>query len=305
MRNSWKMKFAAAAAALVLASSCAAFGAEPANESRVLARVEGAEITEAEIDAMLQSMGPQGMMMYGNPQGRQAILNELVSVQLYALEGAKAKLDETPEVQRAIRELRTRLLAQGAMRETVKDVAATEEEARAFYGANPGQFTQPETVHVRHILISDDAVSADNIAKIQADIKAGVSFDEIAKSVSICPSAPQGGDLGNVSRGQMVPEFEEAAFAMKEPGSVSEPVKTQFGWHLIKLESRTDAALVPFDDVKAQLLQYLSDQKRQETLIKHSEDLRNEYKVEMLVNFVSEDIEAKAAAADPTDAAKQ
>ena len=123
---------------------------------------------------------------------------------------------------------RNQSLARAAIDASLKDVTVSDEEAKKFYDEHPDQFTQPERVHVRHVLISDDVTSADAIAKIQADLKAGVSFDEVAKSRSLCPSAAQGGDLGEVSKGQMVPEFEAAAFALKNPGDLSEPVKTQF-----------------------------------------------------------------------------
>lgn len=260
----------------------AAEAQEVQQENRVLARVDGQEITEADVLGVLQSMGPQGMMMYGSPEGRRAILDELISMRLLALEGAKAKLDQAPEFQAAMERVRAQMLARAEVQELIKTVSVTEEEARKFYDANPERFTQPERVHARHILLSDDVTSADQIAKVQADLKAGVPFDELAKSVSLCPSAPQGGDLGEFQRGQMVPEFEAAAFALKEPGDISEPVKTAFGWHIIKLEGRVPAELVPFENVKAQLLQELEGEKVSELLRAKTEELRKEYKVEIL-----------------------
>ena len=202
-------------------------------------------------------MGPQGAMMYDNPQGRKAVLDELVSMHLFALKGAEEKLDQTPEFKTAVETFRNQSLARAAIDASLKDVTVSDEEAKKFYDEHPDQFTQPERVHVRHVLISDDVTSADAIAKIQADLKAGVSFDEVAKSRSLCPSAAQGGDLGEVSKGQMVPEFEAAAFALKNPGDLSEPVKTQFGWHIIRLENQTPSSIEPFDTVKPQLVQYL------------------------------------------------
>ena len=129
---------------------------------------------------------------------------------------------------------------------------------------------------------SADATSADTIARVQADLKAGASFDEEAKKLSLCPSAPQGGDLGEFTKEQMVPEFSDAAFALKEPGDVSEPVKSPFGWHIIRLEGRTPAQLIPFDDVKDQILQDLTGQQQQERIKAKVEELKKAYKVEML-----------------------
>ena len=250
---------------------------------RVLAKVSDREIREKDIDQVIRMMGPQGAMMYDNPQGRRAVLDELVSMHLFALRGAEEKLDQTPEFKAALETFRNQSLARAAIDASLKDVTASDEDAKKFYDEHPDQFTQPERVHVRHILISDDVTSADAIAKVQADLKAGVSFDEVAKSRSLCPSAAQGGDLGEVSKGQMVPEFEAAAFALKDPGDLSEPVKTQFGWHIIRLEGRTPSSLEPFDTVKPQLLQYLTTEKRNEAFKNVVEGLKKTYKVEMLV----------------------
>ena len=257
--------------------------APKADPEKVLAKVADREIREKDIDQVIRMMGPQGAMMYDNPQGRRAVLDELVSMHLFALKGAEEKLDQTPEFKTAMETFRNQSLARAAIDASLKDVTVSDEEAKKFYDEHPDQFTQPERVHVRHVLISDDVTSADAIAKIQADLKAGVSFDEVAKSRSLCPSAAQGGDLGEVSKGQMVPEFEAAAFALKNPGDLSEPVKTQFGWHIIRLEGRTPSSVEPFDTVKPQLVQYLTNEKKGEVFKNAVEGLKKTYKVEMLV----------------------
>lgn len=257
--------------------------APKADPEKVLAKVADREIREKDIDQVIRMMGPQGAMMYDNPQGRRAVLDELVSMHLFALKGAEEKLDQTPEFKTAVETFRNQSLARAAIDASLKDVTASDEEAKKFYDEHPDQFTQPERVHVRHVLISDDVTSADAIAKIQADLKAGVSFDAVAKSRSLCPSAAQGGDLGEVSKGQMVPEFEAAAFALKNPGDLSEPVKTQFGWHIIRLEGRTPSSVEPFDTVKPQLVQYLTNEKKGEAFKNAVEGLKKTYKVEMLV----------------------
>jgi len=257
--------------------------APKADPEKVLAKVADRDIREKDIDQVIRMMGPQGAMMYDNPQGRRAVLDELVSMHLFALKGAEEKLDQTPEFKTAVETFRNQSLARAAIDASLKDVTVSDEEAKKFYDEHPDQFTQPERVHVRHVLISDDVTSADAIAKIQADLKAGVSFDEVAKSRSLCPSAAQGGDLGEVSKGQMVPEFEAAAFALKNPGDLSEPVKTQFGWHIIRLEGRTPSSVEPFDTVKPQLVQYLTNEKKGEAFKNAVEGLKKTYKVEMLV----------------------
>ena len=120
------------------------------------------------------------------------MLDELVFMHFFALRGVEEKLDQTPEFKAALETFRNQSLARAAIDASLKDVTASDEDAKKFYDEHPDQFTQPERVHVRHILISDDVTSADAIAKVQADLRAGASFDEVAKSRSLCPSAAQG-----------------------------------------------------------------------------------------------------------------
>ncbi|MDR1048867.1 MAG: peptidylprolyl isomerase [Synergistaceae bacterium] len=267
------------AAALVLALSAPAGGAEKDPE-RVLAKVEAHEIKEKDVDEVIASIGPQGAM-YDSEQGRNAILNELVSARLFALSAVKDGLDRTDAYARALENFRLQTLARLAIDKVMEDIAASEDETKKFYDENPEQFTTPEEIRVRHILVSDDVASADKIALVRDELGKGVSFDVLATEHSICPSAPQGGDLGFFSRGQMVPEFEEKAFALKTPGEVSDPVKSSFGWHIIKLEERKEPSVAPYDGVKQQIAQYLTNEARGRKYQELLDGLKKEYKVEM------------------------
>ncbi|MBQ6774318.1 MAG: peptidylprolyl isomerase [Synergistaceae bacterium] len=161
----------------------------------------------------------------------------------------------------------------------IKDLKVTDDDAKKFYDSNASMFTQPERIHARHILVKPE--SEDVTAQIISELKAGVSFDVLARKYSIDPgSASRGGDLGEFPKGVMVPEFEEAAFALKNPGDISQPVKSQFGWHIIKLEAKIPASAAPFEQVKPQIMQELQNQKTQELLKTHSDELEKVYKVE-------------------------
>ena len=216
-------------------------------------------------------------MMYMTEQGRKLILDDVISMRLYALEGEAQKLDEAPEFQAALANTKRAMLAQSAMREVMKGVTISDDEAKKFYDENPKMFTQPERVHARHILVSDD----ETLAKVQAELASGVSFDAVAKKYSTDPgSAINGGDLGEFPRGVMVPEFEKAAFDLVNPGDVSEPVKSQFGIHIIKLEEKIPEGVAPFEEVKAQILQEVRGQKTQQILQDYAKELESKYKVE-------------------------
>ena len=267
-----------AAFILVLSFSFCAWGAD---SEKVLARVGSEDITESEILEFIQPFGQQAIMLYGTEQGRKMIIDDIISMRLYALDGEESKLDQTPEFQKQLLSARRAMLAQAAMQKITAGLTVSDDEAKKFYDDNPAMFKQPERIHARHILVSGD----ENLAKVQSELKAGKSFDAVAKEYSKDPgSAANGGDLGEFPRGVMVPEFEKAAFALKNPGDVSEPVKTQFGWHIIKLEDRIPESPVPFEQIKERLKQELREQKIQKVLQDKAKELESKYKVERLTD---------------------
>lgn len=150
------------------------------------------------------------------------------------------------------------------------DAAVTEEEAKKFYDENPQHFTQPEQVKASHILCGKRGITEEEypaelekIKAAKARLDAGESFEEVAKDVSTCPSSAQGGDLGFFGKGQMDPAFEEAAFAL-EVGKTSDIVKSSFGYHLIKVTDKNEAGTTPFEEVKDDIIQYLTQKKQKE-----------------------------------------
>ena len=268
-------KFFAGFIITLIFASCA-FAADL---DKVVARVNSQDITEREVLLFLQPFGQQALMLYQSPQGRKMVLDDVISLRLFSLEGEKAKLDQTQEFKDAIESTRRAMLAQAAMRELLKDIKVDESEAKKFYDENKQSFMQPERVHAKHILISGDADEL--AAKIISDLKAGASFDVLAREYSQDPgSKNNGGDLGEFPHGIMVPEFDKAAFSLEKPGDISEPVKTQFGIHIIKLEEKFPESPAPFEQVKDRIIQELREQKTQEILKARSEELEKIYKVE-------------------------
>lgn len=164
---------------------------------------------------------------------------------------------------------------------TAEALEPTTEEIQAFYQENIESFKVPETVSASHILIGFDETDTDEtkadkkaqLEKIKADIAAGASFEEMAAAHSSCPSSQRGGDLGSFGRGQMVPEFEDAAFSM-DVGTISDIVETQFGYHLIKVTDSQPQSIRSLDESREQLVAYLTNQKKQEMLMAYIETLR-------------------------------
>jgi len=168
--------------------------------------------------------------------------------------------------------------------------AVSEAEIRDFYDKNPDKFKRDETVKASHILIgSDGAASADDrkkarekAEKLRKELAGGADFAALAKGNSTCPSSQQGGDLGFFGKGQMVPPFEKAAFALK-PGEISDVVETGFGYHIIKLTERKPAETIGFNDAKARIEEFLKGQKANEAIQKYLEDTRKTAKIEILL----------------------
>lgn len=151
-----------------------------------------------------------------------------------------------------------------------------------YYLKNKEQFATPETVHAAHIVKNvdentDEAAARAAIEAAEAELKAGVTFEELADRLSDCPG--RGGDLGYFPRGQMVEEFEEVVFAM-QPGAVSSIFRSPFGFHIAKLYERVPEGTRDLQDVKAQISQTLHEQKRQRAIEQFLDKLMNAAKVE-------------------------
>lgn len=174
--------------------------------------------------------------------------------------------------------------------ELASTTAATDADAQDFYTKNPDKFKQGETVRASHILVEakegvDEATKKVARAKIDGILKrakAGEDFAALAKENSADGSAAQGGDLGFFPRGQMVPAFDQAAFALK-PGEISDVVATQFGYHIIKLTEKKEAAMIPLETVKPRVLEFLTNQKKQQRVDSFVDEIKKRAKIEVLV----------------------
>ncbi|MCG6877976.1 MAG: peptidylprolyl isomerase [Deltaproteobacteria bacterium] len=176
----------------------------------------------------------------------------------------------------------------------VDKTTVPEAEVKAYYDSHPQFFKQPEKVKASHILIKvkPDATEAEKaeamkkIDKAQEKLKKGDDFAEVAKTSSEGPSASKGGDLGYFGRGQMVKPFEDVAFSL-EPGKVSDVVKTQFGYHLIKVVDKKPESTIPFETVKPRIEQFLKQQEVQKEVKKYIDNLRKDAKVEIFLKNAS------------------
>ena len=243
------------------------------NKQEILATVAGENITNADLDAFIQSMPREQQMYASNPQFRQQVLEQLVNSRLFAKYAEELNLDETEEFQTILSNAKKDILASMAIGETVKNAAVSEEEAKAFYEENPQHFEKGATVSAKHILVKEEETCKEILAAIESGEKL---FEQAAQESSTCPSGQRGGDLGEFGKGQMVKEFEEAAFSA-EIGQVVGPVATQFGYHLIKVEARKEATVAAFEEVKEQIRRNLLSQKQNQAYSDKVAELKAKY----------------------------
>lgn len=243
------------------------------SENKILATVDGVNITEAEIDAFINTLTKDQQMYANNPQFRQQCLDEVINIHLFAKMGKEEKMDETAEFEKFMESAKKDILAQLAIRKVLAAAEVTEEECKEYYEANKDTFVSPETVTAKHILVKDKA----EIEAILALITSGEKeFEAMAREHSTCGSAARGGSLGEFGRGQMVKEFEEAAFAA-EVGAIVGPVQTQFGYHLIKVEGKSEAGVMAFEEVANQIYGVLVSQKQNEAYNAKFNELKEKY----------------------------
>ena len=227
------------------------------HQPKVLAQVGGKPITSADVDAMIASMGQRGQN-YQSPQGRAAVLDQLIGRQLILTDAKRNLMDREPGYLAELDRVKDELLAGYAIEKIMGKITVSDDEARKFYDENKEMFNTGETVNASHILVDNENEANELLAKLNAN---ELTFEEAAKAHSKCPSAEQGGSLGEFGKGQMVPEFDDACFSMRV-GEVRGPVKTQFGYHIIRLNSKSDAKAMTFDEVKDQIVQHLTAQKQ-------------------------------------------
>ncbi len=262
---------------------------ETAPENPVVARVDGEELRQSDLIGLVQTLPPQfqSQAAFLMPQ----LVQQLVNNTLVTNAGRKADLDEDAEVQAIMADLEARVIRQIYLQRTIDarvTPAKLEEAYAAYLEENP---PEPEVV-ARHILVEDEEAAKGLIVELDG----GADFAELAKEHSTGPSGVNGGELPPFVQGDMVPEFGEAAFAMEAGTYSKEPVKTQFGYHIILLEERRMTEPPSLESLEAQLRETASQQVVEELYA----ELRESAEVEVLFGQPSPEAETAPEATDGT-----
>ena len=180
------------------------------SENKIIAKVDGREIRESDLNSLMKNLGKNSAYFQG-PEGRKKLVDELIMHELMYSDALEQNLEDDEEFKIVMRNVKKSLLEQYGLRKLFNKITVTEEEIKDYYENHKDKFIN--------------------------NIEDGISFEEAAAQYSSCPSKQAGGDLGRFGKGQMVKEFDDAVFSM-HVGEISKPVKTQFGYHIIKLTER-------------------------------------------------------------------
>ena len=262
-------RFAVATGALAIAL----FASLPlrAEDNPVLAKVNGAEIHQSDVTLAEEELGPSLAQMDPATK-KENVLAFLIDMKIVAKAAEDKKVEDRPDFKARLAFTRNRLLMDSLLA-TEGKAATTDEAMKKVYDEAAKQISGEQEVHARHILVETE----DEAKAVKAELDKGADFAELAKKKSKDPGAADGGDLGFFTKDQMVPEFSTVAFAL-EPGKISDPVKSQFGWHIIKVEEKRNRKAPDFDQVKAQIETYVTRKAQAEYVAK----LREGAKVERM-----------------------
>jgi len=245
-------------------------------ENKILASVNGIQISEQDLEIAMTRFPQENQQYFRTEQGKKQLLDQMVSFELVYNYAKEANLEDSDEFKYQLELMKKDLLIQAGVKKILDTVSVNDNDVKDFYDNNREMFKTEETVSAKHILVDSEDKAKEVIEKINS----GTSFEDAAKEFSNCPSSEQGGNLGEFGRGRMVPEFEKAAFELSV-GEISEPVQTQFGYHIIKVENKLQADDRPYDEVKAMIAANLLHEKQNRAYTNFVNDLKEDYKVEL------------------------
>ncbi|MCP1199951.1 peptidylprolyl isomerase [Notoacmeibacter sp. MSK16QG-6] len=276
-------------AGVVLAASVTipAFAQE---ENETVATVNGSPITRQELDMAMGELGPQFARI---PEDKRdaAALAALIEIKLMSGKAREAGLDKDEEFQRSIAFMTERALHGFYMQKQLAD-EITDGDVKALYDERVADMPKQQEVKARHILVK----TKEDAEAVIAELEGGADFEAVAKEKSTGPSGPSGGDLGYFRPGQMVPEFEQAAFALETGSITKEPVQTQFGFHVIKVEDKRNVKPPEFEQIK--------DQLRNELLVKRYTDAVKTERSEATVEISDPALQTELKALEATKEAE-
>ena len=246
------------------------------DKDKLLAEVNGKKITGVDYNLFIDSLNPQLKQYFGGEEMNKEVVNELVYQTLLYEDAMEKGMDKDDEFTQVLEKTKESMLKTYALGKLLATVSVTDDEIKKFYEDNKDLFKENESANASHILVAEE----DKANEIYEKVKSGEDFASLAKEFSTCPSKEKGGELGTFTRGQMVKEFEDAVFN-DEVGAITEPVKTQFGYHIIKINDKNEGRDLAFDEVKDKIAAQVRRQKEQALYNEKITELKEKYQVKM------------------------
>ncbi len=249
--------------------------------SDILVTVNGKNITKQDAQAFVAASAPQANFMDLAPAEKKMVTDRLVEKVLFTELALQEGIDKKPEFQRNMDKIKDELLVNMWMKSQMDNAIVSDSEAKAFYEKNAAKFMEEASMQARHILVATEKDAQDIIDMLKTlkgeALKA--KFIELAKAKSTGPSAKDGGDLGTFTKGQMVPEFSKAAWALNNGQITTKPVKTQFGYHVIYLETKSEAKPISYETVKDKIINSLKQQQFTVKITEVAKELKSKAKI--------------------------
>ncbi len=263
---------------IALLVSCSQKKVEQQAQGPFVAKVGNDVITQADFERELGSLPDYAKQMFEGEGGREKFLDEVIKKDILYQEAIKKGVDKDPDFKSRLEEFRKLTLASMLLeKEIMSKQKVSDQEVKDYYNKHKEEFTTTSQIKASHILVKTE----EEANKVLARLKKGEKFEDIARKESLDKaSAANGGDVGYFSRGQLVPEFEKAAASLKV-GELSAPVKTAYGYHIIKVTDKKAGPVLEFDRVKDIIAQRLSGEKQKAAFDSYIEGLRKNYKVEI------------------------
>jgi len=267
---------------LLVFSACAKKGEQP--KGPYLVKVGNATITQADLDREIKNLPEFAQALFQGPGGKEKFLDELIKKELLYQEALKRGLDKDPEFLKKIEDFKKiTLISQLLEKEIETKAKVTEKDAKDYYEKHKAELASVSQIKASHILVKTEAEAN----KILESLKKGEDFAALAKKSSIdAGTAKNGGDLGYFSAGQMAPEIEQAALRLK-PGEVGGPVKTKFGFDIIKVVDKKMGKPLEFEKIKNAIMQRISSEKQKEVFDSYVENLKKSFKVDVNKDAIS------------------
>ncbi len=287
----------------ILVLLCLAFlllGCSKKEDGKVLVSLDGDNITLQEFNQELDKIPANMKMLVVTQSGKRQFLDRYIVKRLLLKEAKKENIEKEKDFEDRLAEIREQLLIESLLKKKIAtNLNVTEDEIKNYYETNKEKFKKGPEIDTRQILVKTEKEAKE----IRAKLEKGEDFGELAKRFSIDPSAKgTGGEVGYHSKGTLLPEYEEAAFKLTKVGQISQPVKSQLGYHIIQLQGTKPAAYTPYEEVKEFIRQRIGQERQNEVLEKYVTDLRAKAKItvnEDLLKGEAKKDEGAPAAGEP------